>query len=514
MSRTSRALRSVTLGYVHMVASMIAGLWLTPFLLRHLGQRDFGLWAAAMPALVTLGLLDFGVVALLQRDVAFSLGAAAGAVERASDMPEIIGRTMRLVWLQLPVLVLAALVAFFSMPTRWNELRGPGMIVLSTIVVCFPLRVYHAVAAGLQDLEFLGKLNLAQWALGLVTSVAFVLLGYGLYALAISWACTQIVTNVVGFLRVRTRYATVLPPRLPRLDRVFVRERLGRGFWVILSQLAVTLLAGTDLIVIALLMGPSTVTPYAVTGKLIAILANIPQYLLASAQPALSELKTNAAERERLASICLALTQAVLLVSGALVAVIVALNPSFVAWWVGRDQFAGVLVTLLLCTNMLLRHWATSLTYTLFAFGHERRISLTVIADGVVTVLACVLLTHFFGVRGAAASGLFGVLFVSLPFNLAAVRAETGMTTKTHVMSLVPWGARALLVITCGVLYARAYSASLGLVRIVLVGSIAAASYALVMRPLALREPLGPYTRAQVAALRARFRGRSAQEKA
>ena len=66
---------------------------------------------------------------------------------------------------------------------------------------------------------------------------------------------------------------------------------------------------------------------------------------------------------------------------------------------------------------MLLRHFATTMTYTLFSFGHERRLSLTALADGFVTVLVTASLAWFteLGVTSAALGSLAGVVVVSVP---------------------------------------------------------------------------------------------------
>ena len=43
MTRTQRFLTGFLTGYAHMILATIAGLWLTPFFLHHLGQRMAGL---------------------------------------------------------------------------------------------------------------------------------------------------------------------------------------------------------------------------------------------------------------------------------------------------------------------------------------------------------------------------------------------------------------------------------------------------------------------------------------
>jgi len=51
-SRLRRLATGLGIGYVHTVATIVVGLWLTPFLLRHLGSHDYGLWLLGGQVLV------------------------------------------------------------------------------------------------------------------------------------------------------------------------------------------------------------------------------------------------------------------------------------------------------------------------------------------------------------------------------------------------------------------------------------------------------------------------------
>src|SRR5439155_16324286 len=73
-SRTKRFFDGVVLGYAYMWLIMVAGLWLTPFLLRRIGGHDYGLWLIGLQVLNYLSLVDFGVLALLPREVAYATG--------------------------------------------------------------------------------------------------------------------------------------------------------------------------------------------------------------------------------------------------------------------------------------------------------------------------------------------------------------------------------------------------------------------------------------------------------
>ena len=68
-NRTTRFLGGVFLGYANMAIAMVVGLWMTPFLLRKLGQHDYGVWLVGLQVLAYFSLLDFGVLAILPREL-------------------------------------------------------------------------------------------------------------------------------------------------------------------------------------------------------------------------------------------------------------------------------------------------------------------------------------------------------------------------------------------------------------------------------------------------------------
>ncbi len=501
MSRTNRFLSGISFGYASQVLATLAALWLTPFLLHRIGQHDYGLWLVGTQLMFYLALLDFGVVAFLPRETAFAVGRARGIAE-ASDLPVIIGQTARLIIWQMPLVVLAAVVAWLLMPAGWEGLRNPIGVVLVAFVVTFPLRIFNAVLHGLQDLAFLGRTGIINFLLSTGITVGLVFAGWGLYALAAGWTALQLLGAMTGWYRLRTHFPTVLPRRMPELLWPTARTRLTQGFWGSLVQIASVLLNGTDIIIIGKLFGPAAVVPYVCTGKMISVLSNQPQMLMASAGPALSEMRMGES-RERLRDVCIALGQAMLLLSGAVVCVVLAINQGFVSRWVGPGQYGGFWLTALILSSMLLRHWNMTVGYMLLSFGYERRLCLTALLDGLVSVGGVLLFVRLYGLTGAPLGIIAGACLVSLPLNLAAQASASRMKVWELLRPLSAWFVRfVVLVIGTGAL-ARIWipntfwllgltAAGVGLV------------YAVVMFPLALRAPLGIYVRPRLFPLRSR----------
>ena len=118
------------------------------------------------------------------------------------------------------------------------------------------------------------------------------------------------------------------------------------------------------------------------------------------ALPALSELRT-AASRAWLFDVSRSMAQVMLLLSGAIVTVVLAVNEPFVSWWVGESRYVGAGLTALLLLSMLARHMNATLVYTLFCFGYERRLALTSVVDGLVGLALMVSLVPVLGLYGA-----------------------------------------------------------------------------------------------------------------
>ena len=503
--RLRRFLGGLSLGYVQMAATIVTGLWMTPFLLRRLGSHDYGLWLLGTQVLTYLALMDLGVVALIPREVAAAAGRAEevrrGRLEAAhdgdrSELQALVGQTARLVVWQLPAVAVAGAVVLWMMPSEWIALRWPMGFVVLTFVATFPLRIFSALLQGLQDLTFLGIVQFGSWAAGVVITFIAAALGYGLYALACGWITTQIVTVGFAWRRLRRTHPEVFPSTLPSLSLSTAWQQLSRGAWISVNQVAQVLLVGTDLMVVGKLLGPEAVVPFACTGRLANMLANQPQMFMQMALPALSSLRTSA-PRERLFDVSKSMAQVMLLLSGAIVAVVLAVNGPFVTWWVGAGRFGGVGLTALLLAGMLARHINVTAIYTLFCFGNERRLALTSIGDGLVALISMLVLVPMFGLYGAALGSLIGTCAVSLPNNFAALGRELGASPIEFLRPLRPWLMRFPAIVGIIVLLSYAWDAH-GLWRFAPLAAGVGLAYAIAMVPAVRTPPLGDLIRERV----------------
>ena len=488
----------MSLGYAYLGMVTVVGLWLTPFLLGRIGTEAFGLWLVTTQILGYLQLLDLGVVALAPREMAYATGRTLQGAP-AGEAALVLARFRRVVLWQVPLAACAAAAIWWVGGYRWPELRWPLGAVLGAFAVAFPFRLNHAALQGLQDLGYLGKVQMAAWAAGTATTIVLVLLGAELGALVAGWIVTQFTSAIACVARMRLRFGGIWARPATSLPWADTKGLVTRAGWVSAAQVGQVFLNGSDLLVIGAVLGPAAAVPYSCTGKLVSVLANHPQLLMQTAAPALAEMRTSES-RERVAEVATALMRAMLVISGAVACLVLTVNDVFVSWWVGADLYAGPWLTTLLVAAMLCRHLATSLTYALFAFGHERRISLVAVGDGVITLAATAILALAtpLGLISAALGSLAGVLLVSLPFTATALARELGMGVTALLTSQAQWLWRFLAATGILTVLGRLVAPH-GLAGLLVMATLVAVVYGALMLPLALKPPLGNFVRSALA---------------
>jgi O-antigen/teichoic acid export membrane protein len=484
-SRSHRVLGGLSIGYTSLLLNMLVGLWLTPFLIGSLGSHTYGLWLVTLQLLGYLALLDVGLLALVPRET-----AAAAGTRVPGMVGVVVGELRTLIRWQAPLIALGGIVLLACLPAQWQELRGPFALTLAAYVLFFPLRSYAGVLQGLQDLKFAGQWQLAAWSVGTVVLVTAAYGGAGLLAPVVGWIAHQALFAAGCRVRVRGQFAEVVATAAPRPTWPMVRRYFGRGLWVSVAQVAQILTSGTDMLLVARFVSPMAAVIYSCTAKLTAVLVNPPQMVLQLSQPAMSEV-AGQQDARRFLAVFGAVSQAVLIASGGLALLVWAANETFVTWWVGEAQFGGPAVTAALVIAFTLRHVAVSLNYAAFCLGGERRLSLTVVSEGVVAVVLGFVLVNTIGMAGAAIGAALAAILINIPMNAITVASRLGVPVRRVLASHGAWVrqlALALAVLGTCTLLAPEWPEH-PILRV----TVALPVYAAAMVPLLFRDPLAPY---------------------
>lgn len=490
MSRTRSFLNGAIFAYLYQGSAMVIGLWLTPFYIRTLGPKDYGTWLVGMQVLVMLLLCDFGVLAVIPRDVARARGLEQSD-PGFQDLPLIIGQTIKVVLVQTFLIALLSFGVLVFRPAATVGLEGPIGLALFVFVVTYPMRLFPAVLQGLQDLKFLGQLRLWMWAVSTGLTLVLLLAGARFYALVCGWCLQQIVHDVVAFYRLRRLRPDLLTVESWKTTGPLRWRWFTRGAWVNVGQIGYALTAGTDLLIVGRFLGPAAVVVYSCTSKLITVLQNQPQILASVALPGLSELKIIDSRQSLLLKIT-SLTQAMLVLVGGVFCIVLAVNRQFVTLWLGPSFFGGVKLTLLLLLNFLVRQIDYTFALALFAFGHERYTAIRCLVDGLVSVVLATVLVRYLGFEGVILGALCGAVLVSIPMDVFVLAREFDVSIFQFVRPYIPFLWRFALIGAGGVALVTQFGIS-GPVNLTIAAILIGLAYAIVVLPYVWRTPLRGY---------------------
>jgi O-antigen/teichoic acid export membrane protein len=505
MSRSRSFLGGALFAYIYQASLMVIGLWLTPFYIHTLGQRDYGIWLVGLQVLNFLLLCDFGIIVVTPRDIAHASGIEHAELG-SGEVARVVGQTLKVVLAQTAVIALAALGLFLLRPSHDPALRGPIGLILAVFVISYPLRMFPAVLLGLQDLKFLGQLRLTLWGISTVLVVGMLLLGARFYALACGWCLQQMGHDLVAFIRLRRSRPDLLSVEVWRRAGPIRWRWFTRGFWVNVNQVATQLSAASDILIVGRTINAATVVVYSSTAKLIAVLQNQPQTLASVALPGISHMKTSES-RERILQATTSLTQAMLLLAGGIACIILAINQQFVTWWLGAHLFGGMQLTGILLLTFLLRQADYTLAIALFAFGHEKRLSIKALIDGVVSVLIAFLLVGHWGLVGVAFGFLCGAAIVSLPADFWLLTRTLQVPFGELRRPYLPYVWR-FAVSGCVALAVRNWFGAPNLLHVVVSASIVGVFYLLLVLPYVWTTPLRGYIQDATATITSAMRTR------
>lgn len=444
MSRLHRALISASFGYLQYAIALISGIVLVPLVLQHVGARAYGLWLASGELLGYAAMVDLGVLGVLpwlfaEADGRRDRDAMRQLLVNGLVVGALVGGGYALLaaglWLTVPH-------AFGLGAADRHVLTTPLAMLVMATMVAYPFRVFSGLLAGVQDVTFNGRLAVAQSAIGVAVTLVLLHRGHGLIAVSAASVTSMLLVSAAALARV----AALAPDLLtgwPRPSWVGVRTLLTSGAGVWLSGLGWQVTAASNGLVIAGLGRPEWVAVYACTAKMATMATQIAWIVPDAGLVGLAQVAGEGHGTQRVRGLVAMMLRLHLLLAGGAACVLLAVNPAFVAWWVGPTLFGGVHLSTWLALGVMTASLAHGLLAAASVLGHRLRVGVLTLASGGAQVALAWMLGRRWGLPGIAAASLVSALLIVIPSGVVALRPATAMTTSSLWSEIVrPWAVR------------------------------------------------------------------------
>lgn len=339
--RTIGAGSSALLGALSFAVTILITFFLSPFILRRLGDASYGLLSVTWELGGYFGLFDLGLRSAINYYV--SRSAATGALH------EVRAVVRNAFWL-LAAITLIGLLASWPLAFLASGFIQRGPLDFSTVrsvlwlgIVVFSLNLTGSLAgsvlAGLRRFDWLTFTNITGTILTGVLVFASIQAGMGLFAVAFAQATGTLLPWVAQqFLLRRWQLTTGLWP--PRLDRTLVSRLTSYGSANLAMRISELLAFQSEQIIIVQALGPAAVAQYHV-GRYLALhsrsLVTSLCMVLAPYFTALSVREGEAAQRD----FFLRINRWICAPAALLLAGVLALGKPFLVLWVGARYTTG-----------------------------------------------------------------------------------------------------------------------------------------------------------------------------
>ena len=364
----------VVFSYLHLTAEVVSSLLFTPYLIRSLGQAEWGLYSLVASVTAYFLLLDAGVGNALVRYIAkFRVTGDSRQQQRLLGISLVFYTGVGVVVLLLGLVLRQNLPAIFGGGLTPSELARAGIMLNITLWNAAATLIFSAfdrVVVAYERFVLSKSLAIARLVVRVMTLTALLTLGYRAVAVVSANLALTVVFGLITTAFVLFRLN--LRPAWRGLQFGFLREVIGYTSFIFLQMIATQVNAMSDQVLLGIMTTSATVGVYAVGAQLSTYFQSIAGSINGVLMPGVVRLVETGASSESLLAEMVKVGRLVFMVLGLLLGGFLVVGEQFVIVWAGAENADGYWVALILMSAMILYLTQAIGSQILWAMGRHK----------------------------------------------------------------------------------------------------------------------------------------------
>jgi O-antigen/teichoic acid export membrane protein len=398
----NQIIRNVGSGWFSLGVNVITGFFLTPFIIRHLGDEAFGLWILIFSITGYYGLFDLGIRSSIVRYV---------AKYSANDQYEELNRLVNTAMFSYGGIGALAMVVTVVAIYHINIFHGIHseditsarwllLMVGTSVSLGFPLGVFGGILEGLQRFYLLYVVNIISTLMRTFLIVVVLHRGGGLLSVAFITVTlpllNQLVNGVAVFRHLRLRLG---PKYVSRSTLKLIASYSSTTFVIIIGG---RLRFKTDALVIGTFVSATAITYFTVGSRLVDYASEVVGSLAQIFIPMSSQSQAKG-DIDSLRKIFVVGNRACAFIIFPITATLTFLGKSVIEAWVGPKYVStSYPVMLVLLYPMMLMLAQSASGRTLWGLAKHQTWAWVVLAEGISNLILSVILVRHYGIMGDA----------------------------------------------------------------------------------------------------------------
>ena len=337
------------LNYVSICLNMVVGLLYTPYMLRMLGQSEYGLYSLAASIIAYLTVLDLGFGNAIVRYT-----AKFRAEGKQREQEEMFGMFF-ILYIGIGVIAMIAgsvlslnVENMFSRAMTESEVhRTRIMLWLMTfnLAFTFPMSIWGSIMSAYERFVFQRIVSIIRSVLNPVVMILLLVVGYKAIAMVVVTTIFNVATLLVNWWY--CKYKLTIKVRFAKFKWAFLKEVSIYSFWIFLNAIMDRIYWSTGQFVLGIYKGAVAIAVYAVAIQLESMYMMFSTAISSVFLPKVTSMVTKGSSDEEISDLFIRTGRIQYIVMAYILSAFVVFGKQFIILWAGDDYADAYYLTLM-----------------------------------------------------------------------------------------------------------------------------------------------------------------------
>ena len=405
----------VVLNYVVIFLNTVVGLLYTPYMLRMMGQSEYGLYSMVASVIAYLTVLDLGFGNAIVRYT-----AKFRAEKKTEEQYEMFGMFF-LLYLVIGIIAFGiGLGLYFNVDTLFgntmtavelDRARIMMLLLVANLAFTFPMSIWGSVIQAYEDFVFQKSLNIFRIILNTALMICLLHFGYKAVAMVVVQTIFNVLTLVVNFIYCRRKLNIHIYFRFKHFHWGFLKEVAIYSFWIFLNAIMDRVYWSTGQFVLGAMVGTVAVAVFAIAIQLEGMYMQFSTAISSVFLPKVTAMVATNRSRKEISDLFIRTGRIQYIVLAYILSGFIIFGRQFIELWAGADYSDAYIISLLFFIPLTVP-LIQNLGITILQARNEMKFrSVLYIIIALVSLAMQIVLTRFFGGIGCA-MGVSGALVV------------------------------------------------------------------------------------------------------
>lgn len=405
----------VVLNYVVIFLNTVVGLLYTPYMLRMMGQSEYGLYSLVASVIAYLTVLDLGFGNAIVRYT-----AKFRAEKKTEEQYEMFGMFF-LLYLVIGIIAFGiGLGLYFNVDTLFgntmtavelDRARIMMLLLVANLAFTFPMSIWGSIIQAYEDFVFQKSLNIFRIILNTAVMICLLHFGYKAVAMVVVQTIFNVLTLVVNFIYCRRKLNIHIYFRFKHFHWGFLKEVAIYSFWIFLNAIMDRVYWSTGQFVLGAMVGTVAVAVFAIAIQLEGMYMQFSTAISSVFLPKVTAMVATNRSRKEISDLFIRTGRIQYIVLAYILSGFIIFGRQFIELWAGAGYSDAYIISLLFFIPLTVP-LIQNLGITILQARNEMKFrSVLYIIIALVSLAMQIVLTRFFGGIGCA-MGVSGALVV------------------------------------------------------------------------------------------------------